>query len=354
MKRKINLLIAALLILLAAFFLYKGFTKSDNRGRDAKEKSQRKMDAYIVTPSSLVSKITVTGSLLAFDEVDLKNEVAGRIVEVNLPEGKFVKKGTLLVKLFDDDLQATMEKLESQLAIQKRIYERQSELIRVNGISQNDYEQTLLQVNTIKADIAEEKALIRKMEVRAPFDGVIGLRNISVGAVVSPSTLLATIRTSGKLKLDFYVPEKYGAIITPGKNVKFAIYGEGKLYDATVIATERGIDNTTRNLKIRALITTLSEELIPGAFANVQLDLGKNNHALMIPTQAIIPQEGDKSVIVARNGKAHFVTIKTGIREASKIEVTAGLEPGDTIITSGILFLKENSELAYSSITKQP
>ena len=352
MKKKINTLIAAILLLLTIFFLYIGFVKSKDKKQDSKEKVQKKVDAFVVKPSLLISEITVTGSLLAYDEVELKNEVAGRVVLINLPEGKFVKKGTLLVKLYDDDLQATMKKLQSQLAIQEQIYKRQTELIKVSGISQNDYEQTLLQVNNIKADIAEEKALLRKMEVRAPFDGIIGLRNISIGAVINTSTLLATIRTSNKLKLDFFVPEKYGAEISAGMKVKFTMYNEGKLYDATVIATERGIDNTTRNLKVRALINASSKELIPGAFANVQLKLGNNPNALMIPTQAVIPQEGDKSVILARKGKAHFVTIKTGIRKASKVEVTEGLEPGDTVITSGILFLKEKSKLSYSTITQ--
>lgn len=352
MKIKINTLIAALLLLLTVFFLYVGFIKPKDKKQEIKEKVQKKVDAFIVKPSLLVSDITVTGSLLAYDEVDLKNEVAGRVVEMNLPEGKFVKKGTLLVKLYDDDLQATMRKLQSQLAIQEQIYKRQTELRKVSGISQNDYEQTLLQVNTIKANMAEQKALIRKMEVRAPFDGIIGLRNISVGAVINSSTLLATIRTTNKLKIDFFVPEKYSSEITTGMRVKFTMYNEDKLYDATVIATERGIDNTTRNLKVRALINTSSKELIPGAFANVQLKLGNNPHALMIPSQSIIPQEGNKSVIVARKGNAHFVTIKTGIRKASKVEVTEGLQPGDTVITSGILFLKEKSKLSYSTINQ--
>lgn len=352
MKRKTNIWIGAILLLLTIFFLKVGFSKSNDKKKDSKEKVQKKVDAFVLKPSLLISEITVNGSLLAYDEVELKNEVAGRVVKINLPEGRFVRKGTLLVKLYDDDLQATLKKLQSQLAIQERIYKRQTELLKVSGISQNDYEQTLLQVNTIKANIAEEKALIRKTQVQAPFDGIIGLRNISLGAIVSPSTLLATIRTSNKLKLDFYVPEKYGSEITTGMKVKFTMYNENKLYGATVIATERGIDNTTRNLKVRALINASSKELIPGAFANVQLKLGDNPHALMIPSQAIIPQEGDKSVIVAKKGKAHFVTIKTGIRKASKVEVTEGLQPGDTIITSGILFLKEKSKLSYSTITE--
>lgn len=352
MKKKTNIWIGVILLLLTVFFLKVGFSKSSEKKKNLREKVQKKVDVFVVEPSSLISEITVTGSLMAYDEVDLKNEVAGRVVKINLPEGKSVKKGTLLVKLYDDDLQAVLKRLQSQLVIQGRIYKRQTELLKVSGISQNDYEQTLLQVNTIKANIAEEKALIRKTEVRAPFDGTIGLRNISVGAVVSSSTLLATIRTSNKLKLDFYVPEKYSSEITVGMKVKFSMYNEDKLFDAEIIATERGIDNTTRNLKVRALVTASSKELVPGAFANVQLKLGENLHALMIPTQAIIPQEGAKNVIVARKGKAHFVTVKTGIRKSSKIEVTEGLEPGDTVICSGILFLKEKSKLSYSTITK--
>ncbi|BEG99186.1 efflux RND transporter periplasmic adaptor subunit [Bacteroides sedimenti] len=353
MKKKLNTSVGVTLILLTLFFFYIGFFKSTDKKQEKKERTEKKVDAFIVTPSLLVSDITVTGSLLAFDEVDLKNEVAGRVIKINLPEGKFVKEGTLLVKLYDDDLQANLKKLQSQLAVQEQIYNRQTQLIKVNGISQNDYEQTLLQVNTIKANIDEQKALIRKMEVRAPFDGIIGLRNISVGAVINSSTLLATIRASNKLKIDFYVPEKYGSEISNGMKVRFTMYNNNeKQYDATVIATERGIDNATRNLKVRALVNASSKELIPGAFTNVQLKLGSNPNALLIPTQAIIPQENDKSVIIARKGKAHFVTIKTGIRKASKIEVTEGLEPGDTIIISGILFLKEKSRLSYATITR--
>ncbi|MFA5045633.1 MAG: efflux RND transporter periplasmic adaptor subunit [Paludibacter sp.] len=354
MKKKSTLLIALVMIILVAFFLRMGFTKSATNSKDknAKNKTQRKVDAFVVKPSLLINEISVSGSLLAFEAVDLKNEVAGRVVMIHLPEGKFVRKGTLLVKLFDDDLQATLKKLQSQLAIQQQIYDRQSELLKVNGITQNDYLQTGLQLNSLKADIEVEKTMIRKTEVRAPFDGVIGLRSISVGAIITPSTLLATLRTENKIKLDFSVPEKYSPEMKAGMKVKFTMNDESKQFAATVIATEEGIDASTRNLKVRALVNGDSKELIPGAFANVLLHLSENNKALLIPTQAIIPREEDKSVIVARQGKAHFVSIKTGTRQASKIEVTEGLQAGDTIVTSGILFLKEGSTLLYSTVTK--
>jgi membrane fusion protein (multidrug efflux system) len=309
-----------------------------------------KVDAFIVRPSLLIDDITVSGSLFAYEEVDLKNEVAGRVVMINLPEGKKVKKGTLLVKLFDDDLQAGLRKLEIQLDIQKKIYERQSELLKVNGISQNDYDQTGLQLNSLRSDIEIQKVLIRKTEVLAPFDGIIGLRNVSVGAEVTPSTLLATIRSEDKLKLDFSVPEKYSTEIKPGMKVIFTLSNDDRQYEATVFATEEGIDPLTRNLKVRAVVDNKSEHLIPGAFTDVELKLSENKNALLIPTQAIIPQQQGESVIVAKNGKAHFVAVKTGIRKESMIEITSGLQPGDTLLVTGLLFLKEGSPLSYSTI----
>ncbi|MFA6819803.1 MAG: efflux RND transporter periplasmic adaptor subunit [Bacteroidaceae bacterium] len=350
--KKINIIIAVFLFLLTVFFLKVAFTKSDHKKHDDKENVIKKVDGFIVSPTYLSSSITVTGSLLAFNEVELRNEVAGRIVMVNLPEGKIVKKNTLLVKLYDADLQAALLKLKLQLDIQKRIYQRQTQLLKVKGISQNDYDQTLLQINSLKADIAEEKALIRKTEVRAPFDGTIGLRQISVGAFVSASTLLATIRTNQSIKLDFYVPEKYSTIIKNGMKVSFTMAGGNTNYSASVIATEHNIENSTRNLKVRAMVKNSSQVLVPGAFANVSLNLGSKTNALMIPSQAIIPEDENKSVIVARDGKAHFVNIKTGIRKSSMVEVTEGLTPGDTIITSGILFLKEGGPLEYPSVKK--
>jgi membrane fusion protein (multidrug efflux system) len=350
--KKINVIIGVVLVLLSAFFIKVAITGNSDKKHEKKEKSQKKVDAFIVTPADITSDIMVTGSLMAYDEVELKNEVSGRITMVNLPEGKFVRKGTLLVKLYDADLQAYLMKLKSQLAIQQRIYKRQTQLMKVNGISQNEYEQTILQINSISADIAEEKALIRKTEVRAPFDGTIGLRNVSVGAVVSNSTLLATIRTNQRLKLDFFVPEKYSSIIRVGMNVKFTMANSDAVYVAKVTATEEGIENDTRNLKVRAMISSTSKDLIPGAFANVNLRLGENTRALMIPSQAIIPEEEKKQVIIARHGKAHFVPVKTGIRKSSKVEVVEGLESGDTLMITGILFLKEGDKLSYSSISR--
>ena len=145
------------------------------------------VEGFMVKPSVIIEKIAVSGTLKPFEETVLMPEVTGRVVMINLPEGSFVNQGTLLVKLFDDDLQAGLKKSETQLQLAEQTEKRQSELIKINGISQNDYDQSVLQVNSINADIEVIKVQIRKTEVRAPFDGVIGLRNISLGAEVTPA-----------------------------------------------------------------------------------------------------------------------------------------------------------------------
>jgi membrane fusion protein, multidrug efflux system len=245
------------------------------------------VEAVVAKVRPISHSITVSGTLIPFEETTLMPEVGGRVISVHLPEGSYVKAGTLLVKLFDGDLQALLKKYQTQLQIATQTLNRQSELIKVNGISQSDFDQTQLQVASIKNDIDLTKAQIRKTEVLAPFDGIIGLKNISIGTQVSPSTPLAIIREQDKLKLDFSVPEKYSRTIRAGSTVKFTVQGDENIYDAVVMPTEQGIEETTRNLRARAIVTGKFSSLIPGTFANVELMLGENQEAIMLPTQCI-------------------------------------------------------------------
>lgn len=324
-----------------------------NETKSAKQRaSGLRVEGYVVKPSFLDQTITVSGTLKPFEETVLMSDISGRVITLNLPEGERVKQGTLLVKLFDSDLQAQLQKAQAQLQIAEQTLKRQAELIKVNGVSQSDYDQAKLQTEATKADIEVLKAQIRKTEVRAPFDGSIGLRNISVGAQVTPNTPLVTIRDVSQLKLDLSVPEKYSSEIKPGTKLKFTLQSDDQKYDAVVIATEEGIETETRNLKVRAVVKKSSSKLIPGAFATVDIRLKENNNALLIPTQAIIPQARDKSVILANKGKAKFMIIKTGIRTAAKVEVISGIHPGDTVVTTGVLFLKPNAPLKFSKVKR--
>ncbi len=348
MKNKLVFLLCMTIILLNL-----ASCKKDPKGADAAGKKANMpfvAEGYVVKPTILDQSIEVSGTLKPFEETVLMPDVSGLVISINLPEGKMVKKGTLLVKLFDNDLQASLKKLQTQLALAEETQKRQNELLKVSGISQLEYDQTELQVNSIKNDIEYMKAQISKTEVVAPFDGVIGLRNVSVGAQVTPSISLATIRMTNQLKLDFSVPEKYSREVSEGKHIFFTVQGDDKKYEGKVMATEESIELSTRNLKVRAVVDGNSPSLKPGAYANVELDLEEQKDALMVPTQAIIPQERNKKVIIVKSGKATFVTVVTGVRDASKIEVVTGLKPGDTIATTGILFIKPKGIVKFSKI----
>jgi membrane fusion protein (multidrug efflux system) len=316
---------------------------------DAKDKSSTPppivVDWIVAKPVELAEKITVSGTIKPAEETVLLSEISGRVIKINLPEGKMVKKGTLLVKFFDDDLQAQLLKAKAQLQLTKQTYGRQSELIKINGISQSDIDQTVLQMNTIKGDIDVLTAQIRKTEIIAPYDGVLGLRNISLGSVVSPSLPLATIRDVHTLKIDFSVPEKYSQEIKFGSVIKFVVNDDDQEFDAKIIATEQGIDASTRNLKARAQVISSNPKLTPGAFASIRLKIKNTKNAILVPSQAIIPQGNNKSLIVSFQGKAKMVKVKTGQRQTNGIEITEGITENDTIITTGVMFIKPDAVL---------
>ena len=308
------------------------------------------IEGHVVHPAVLDETIMISGTLKPFEETVLMPEAAGRVVKMNLPEGQFVEKGTLLVKIFDADLQAQLAKVENQYTIGKEILDRQAELLKLDGISKVEYDQQALVVASAKNDIDLLKAQISKTEVLAPYDGTLGLRNISLGAQVTPSTPLTTIREADKMKLDFAVPGKYSQLIHKGTRVKFSVEGDDNKYDAEVIATEEGIDQNTRNLKARAVVNAHSPVLTPGAYASVELKLSENKQALLIPTQSIIMTERKKSVIVCKAGKAVFTPINTGARQSGNIEVLTGLNEGDTVVTTGVLFIKPDMKLDFAKI----
>jgi membrane fusion protein (multidrug efflux system) len=307
------------------------------------------VEGIVVQPSTLSEAVTVSGTLKPFEETVLMPEVSGRVALINIREGAAVAKGALLVKLFDDDLQAQLAKAQAQIEIAQQTEKRQAELLKISGVSQSDYDQAKLQVDAAKADIAVLKAQIRKTEVVAPFDGIVGLRNVSVGAEITPATPLVTIRAVNRLKLDFNVPERYGLKVIPGMQIRFSLQGDARDYSATLLATEKSIELSTRTLKVRALVDGATA-LLPGAFVTVELLLGENKNALMVPTQALIPQDRDTRLIVARQGKAQFIKVKTGVRRDADIEIIDGIAAGDTVATTGLQLIKPGMPLKFSNL----
>jgi membrane fusion protein (multidrug efflux system) len=308
------------------------------------------VEGIIVKTSSLSEKIQVAGTILPFEITEIRPEISGRVISINFKEGALAQKDIILVKLFDNDLQAQLNKLLVQLKIAEKTEERQRELLKISGISQQDYDLSLLQVNNIKADIELTMVGIGKTEIRSPYEGRMGLRNISLGAYITPSNIISTISQVNRKKISFSIPEKYSNEVRAGMVVSFDIEGGTNKHKATVLATETRVEADTRNLKVLATINDADNKLTPGKFATVELILGKNESAIMVPTQTIIPGAKAGQVIVYKNGNPEFVTVKTGMRNAEDVEIKAGIKAGDTLVITGLLFIRKDSKLKLTSV----
>ena len=309
------------------------------------------VQGYIVKASTLSNTIEVPGTLLPFESTELHPEVSGRVTGLYINEGSYIQKGALLVKLFDGDLQAQVKKQEAQLAIAEKTTERYGQLLKIGGISQQEYDLSSLQIANIKADIGLLKTDIDRTEIRAPYSGQIGLRNISLGAYVTPQTVVATIQQTDRLKLEFTIPEIYTADVKDGQQVGFFLEGYDKKFTARVMATEAAVTPDSRTLKIRAVVQRQDARLTPGTFAKVTFPLKINREALMVPSQAIIPQARGKQAVLYKDGIATFVEVTTNIRDSAMVQVTSGIKAGDTILTTGLLAIKPGAKVLLAGIS---
>ena len=300
------------------------------------------VDAIVVKLQIISNHLEVNGTAIANEYVELHPESSGRITFLNVPEGKWVSAGTVIARVNDADLRAQLEKTNVQLDLAEKTKERYERLLAVNGINQSDYDASLNAVNGFKADVQYTQALIDKTVVKAPFDGVVGLRQVSLGAYISPATLIATIQQVDKTKIDFTLPEEFSAAIHVGGVVeaRTSVVGQG-LIKANILAIEPQVNQGSRNLKVRAILQHTNTN--PGGFVKIYLNAGTDHEGLMVPTNCIIPDDKNKQCVVIHRGKAEFVNVETGVRQANNVEIVNGLHQGDTVVVTGVLFARPNN-----------
>jgi membrane fusion protein (multidrug efflux system) len=324
-------------------------TPTTQQGR---QQQPQKVDAVIVAPQKITESIEVPGTLTASESTEIHPEVSGRLTMLNVREGAYIGKGSVIAKLYDADLQAQLKKLQAQLNIANQTANRLSQLLNIQGISRQDYDMAVLNANNIRADIEIAKTNIVRTVVRSPFSGKLGLKEISVGAYVTPQIVIAVIKKTSDLKLDFTIPEKYISEAKPGKMVFFTVAGSDIRHTAKIMATESGITENSRSLNIRSTVVGNDPSLVPGAFANVMLDFSPDYTALMVPTQAVIPQARGKKLIVYRHGIAKFMDVTTGVRDSANVQILSGINAGDTIVTTGLMSVKPESKILIKNIIK--
>ena len=355
MKKYLKWGLVALIILGTAVFGYFQLMPKENEEltlADTQPKGGKKVlevSARIISPRLLTDEIPVIGRLVPDEEVQLSFETSGKITDIYFQEGSSVKKGTLLAKVNDAQLQAQLARLEAQVPLAKERVYRQSTLLQRDAVSKEALEIVKTELATLNADIEKTKAQIEQTELRAPFDGVIGLRQVSVGSYASPSTVVAKLTSVTPIKIEFSVPERYASEVKRGTNLEFTVEGKLEAFKAQVYATEASLDAETHTLLVRALYPNANGELLSGQYAGIRLKQKEVADAIAIPSEAIVPEMGKNKVFVCRNGKAEPVDVVTGIRTDSEIQIVSGLEFGDTILTSGTLQLRKGSAVKIVS-----
>ena len=303
-------------------------------------KTKIPVGVYVVKATSLADEVASTGSVLAEESVVVRTEIAGRITSIHFREGQSVGKGQLLFTINADETRAQLQKLRANLQLFQDQEKRQRTLLVKEYISQQEYEQSNNQVLTARADQQALQATLLKANVRAPFDGKLGLSSITVGTYVSPNTPVVTLARTRPVKIDFAVPGRFAARVRVGDVIRATDEATAKEYTAKVYAVNPELDPVSRTLQARARFANRNDELQPGAFVKVRLDLGETTDALQIPTEAVVPVAAGYQVFVVKNGKAATKDIKIGLRSDKLIQVLSGLAVGDSVVRSGVRQIK--------------
>lgn len=298
------------------------------------------VNIQIVKDTVVNNTINVTGTVDPNERVSITSQTAGNITGIFFTEGSYVKKGQVLVKVYDQDLVASLKQNQFQVALAKENEYRNRILLQKEAVSQQEYDTSLSSLNTSQAQSEVIKAQIARTVVRAPFSGVIGLRNVSPGGYLSPTTSIATLVSTDPMKVTFSVAERYRPLIKPGTKVTFNIASSRKNFTATVYAIDPAIDATSRTVTVRARAANANNEISAGGFAKINIVLEQSPRTIMVPTQAVVPDLKSSKVFIARNDTAVAVPVKTDLRTETQIEITEGLKPGDSVVVSGIIQMR--------------
>ncbi len=339
----VNLAILTLLVGIIAYPKVRPLFSGGPGGETDFQPRQRpalSVSGYVLQPMPVRDEVRSTGTLLPDEEVDLAFETSGKVVGIYFQEGTHVREGDLLAKMNDRHLQAQLQKLEAQRRLLVEREFRQRSLLERDAISQEAYDQAVTELETLDADIELLRARIAETEVRAPFEGIVGLRYISEGSFASPSTRIARLIKVSPLKLEFTVPERYAGDISPGFPISFRVDGFLDPFHAEVYAVNPVVDDRTRTIRVRALYDNPDEELKPGRFASINMQLAETLEAIAIPSEALIPEMDGDRVFVYRGGQAEARYVRTGIRTADRVQIVEGLSFGDTLLVSGVLQLR--------------
>jgi membrane fusion protein (multidrug efflux system) len=308
------------------------------------------VEAYIAKIGAIEDQLELPGTLVAEDATEILPENSGRLTYLNIREGAFVKKGELLGRIFNDDLKAQLKKLQIQLETAEKTKSRYESLLAIQGVSRQEYDLKVLEEKNIRSEIEILSATLRKTEIRAPYDGILGLKMVSEGAFVTPTSKLTTIRKKGGIKLEFTVPERFLGKCKAGDELLFQPEGGSQYYRARLYASQTSVTESSRSLTWRAEVTGDAGTLLPGTFVKVKTQFAMDSLSVILPSRAIIPQARGKRVVLAKGGMTIFSNVETGRRDSANVEILSGIKPGDTVVLTGLMGMKPDIKIKITKI----
>ena len=343
---KIKYLVYTLLAVGIIGFIGYRINANSNKGGDSKgPKGKSKamtVNGVVVKYETFDNNLSLSGSIEANEQVEIRSEVSGIVEGIYFQEGTFVNKGQLLFKVNDIELRAQLRQTSTKEGLAAENERRAKLLLQKEAISQEEYDLARADLKSAQAQSQLIQAQIAKTSVRAPFSGKIGLRSISPGTYITPAILVTKLVNTGKLKITFSIPEKYASQVKSNTIIRFKVAGSEDRYSAKIYAIEPEIAVATRTLQVRAIAENKDGKLLPGTFADVELPLDIIKDAIVVPTEAIIPVQNGKKIFISSNGLAKEIMIETATRTETSVLVLSGIKEGDTVITNGVMSLKND------------
>lgn len=301
----------------------------------------------------VVVELTAVGSLRSNESVVIQPEITGRVSEISFNEGEAVTKGTTLIRLDDSVHRAELQQAEAQLALSKANFERVSDLFKRGNAAARARDEVLAQMRVAEANAALARALLAKTNIIAPFDGVLGLRQLSPGDYVKPGDKVVNIENIDPVKVDFRIPEVHAAVLKVGQVISVTLDPlPGKSFSGMVYAIDPLIDPNGRAVLLRARVENPQGQLRPGMFARVKLQLERREDAILLPETAVFPMGLKRFVYKAVDGMAVRAEVETGMRREGKVEIISGVSLGDMVVLEGHFKLQDGRPLSAISSGK--
>lgn len=346
---KVKYVVYTILFLGLGYLIYHRISEnSADKKADSGPKKTATLKGIVAQPTNFENNLEISGSIEASEQIDVRSEVSGMVERILFQEGSQVRQGQVLFTVNDVELRAQLSKAQTAQNLASENARRARLLLEKEAISQEEYDIATADFKSAKAETQLIQAQIAKASVRAPFAGTIGLRAISPGTYLTPELIVAKLVNSKKVKITFSIPEKYASQVKSGSSISFTVAGIERKFNAKIYAVEPEVATDTRTLKLRAVAENPDGKLIPGTFANVLLPLEEIGNAIVIPTEAVVPIQNGKKIFVSRNGLAREVKVETAVRTQREILVLDGVKAGDTVITSGVMTLKDSTPVQIS------